>query len=84
MPRTAALRKAPTRLREYVYKYVRLMGDAPARAMADTMTRSNPDAVRAALDAYEELGVEECMLNSATSEEAEIDGLLEVIAKRGG
>jgi hypothetical protein len=51
--------------------------------MAAAVDRSSPEAVRASLDAYEALGVEECWLNSATSELAEIDGLLEVIAKRG-
>ena len=54
-----------------------------ATAMAKLQTRSNPDAVREALDAYEELGVEEVMLNTATAEMAEIDGLLEVMEKRG-
>ena len=44
---------------------------------------STHDAVRASLDAYEELGVEECWLNTATAELAEIDGLLEVLEKRG-
>ena len=54
-----------------------------ATAMAGQQTRSNADAVREALDTYEELGVEECMLTSATADLAEIDGLLEVLAKRG-
>jgi alkanesulfonate monooxygenase SsuD/methylene tetrahydromethanopterin reductase-like flavin-dependent oxidoreductase (luciferase family) len=74
---------ADRRLKAYVYKYIRIMGEAPARAMAAAVDRSSPEAVRASLDAYEALGVEECWLNSATSELAEIDGLLEVIAKRG-
>ena len=73
---------AETRLRDYVFKYLRLMGDAPARAVAGQMTRFTPDAVREALDAYEELGVEECMLNSATADLAEIDGLLEILSRR--
>jgi hypothetical protein len=59
------------------------MGEAPARAMSSRADRSSQDAVRASLDAYEELGLEECWLSSATAESAEIDGLLEVIEKRG-
>ena len=51
--------------------------------MAKMQTRSSADAVREALDAYEELGVEECMLNSATADLREIDGLLEVLQQRG-
>ncbi len=74
---------ADLKLKAYVYKYIVVMGEAPARAMASMVDRSSQDAVRASLDAYEELGVEECWLNSATSDTAEIDGLLEVIEKRG-
>ena len=74
---------ADEKLKAYVYKYIKVMGEAPARAMARNVDRSSQDAVRASLDAYEELGVEECWLSSATAETAEIDGLLEVIEKRG-
>ena len=59
------------------------MGEAPAKAISSLVDRSSPDAVRASLDAYEALGVEECWLNSATAEIAEIDALLEVLEKRG-
>jgi hypothetical protein len=51
--------------------------------MADRVDRSSADAVRATLDDFEELGVEECWLNSATAEFSEIDNLLEIIEKRG-
>jgi alkanesulfonate monooxygenase SsuD/methylene tetrahydromethanopterin reductase-like flavin-dependent oxidoreductase (luciferase family) len=74
---------ADQKLKDYVYKYIKVMGEAPARAMANGADRSSQDAVRASLDAYEELGLEECWLSSATAESAEIDGLLEVIDKRG-
>ena len=74
---------ADEKLKAYVYKYIKVIGEAPARAMAKRVDRSSRDAVRASLDAFEELGVEECWLNSATAESAEIDGLLEVIEKRG-
>jgi alkanesulfonate monooxygenase SsuD/methylene tetrahydromethanopterin reductase-like flavin-dependent oxidoreductase (luciferase family) len=74
---------ADEKLKAYVYKYIRAIGESAARAMSRSVDRSSQDAVRASLDAYEELGVEECWLNSATAEMAEIDGLLEVIEKRG-
>jgi alkanesulfonate monooxygenase SsuD/methylene tetrahydromethanopterin reductase-like flavin-dependent oxidoreductase (luciferase family) len=74
---------ADEKLKAYVYKYIKVMGEAPARAMSRNVDRSSQDAVRASLDAYEELGVEECWLSSATAETAEIDNLLEVIQKRG-
>jgi alkanesulfonate monooxygenase SsuD/methylene tetrahydromethanopterin reductase-like flavin-dependent oxidoreductase (luciferase family) len=74
---------ADERLKAYVCKYLAFMGEAPAKAIASLVDRSSPDAVRASLDAYEALGVEECWLNSATAEIAEIDALLEVLEKRG-
>jgi len=75
---------APKRLHDYVYKYLHVAGEGLASAMARLQTRSDPDAVREALDGYEELAVEECILNSATADLAELDGLLEVIEQRGG
>jgi len=74
---------ADEKLKAYVYKYIKVIGEPAAKAMSSMVDRSSPDAVRASLDAYEELGVEECWLNSATAEIAEIDGLLEVMEKRG-
>jgi len=74
---------AQTRLSAYVYKYTALMGEEVSSAMAKSVNRSSQDAVREALDRYEEIGVEECLLNSATADLAEIEGLLEVIQKRG-
>ncbi|MEZ4289813.1 MAG: hypothetical protein R3E53_04450 [Myxococcota bacterium] len=60
-----------------------MIGEPAAKYMASQVDRSTPDKVRASLDAYEEMGVQECWLNTATSDLAEIDGLLEVMAKRG-
>ena len=74
---------ADEKLKGYVYKYIKVMGEEAANYMAASVDRSTHDAVRASLDAYEELGVEECWLNTATAELAEIDGLLEVLEKRG-
>jgi alkanesulfonate monooxygenase SsuD/methylene tetrahydromethanopterin reductase-like flavin-dependent oxidoreductase (luciferase family) len=74
---------AATRLPKYVYDYVvHSAGDAGARAMSQGMNRCTRDAVRASLDAYEELGVEECLLNPVTRDPAEIHELFEVMAKR--
>ena len=74
---------ADEKLKAYVRKYMEFLGDGPAKAISELVDRSSPDAVRASLDAFEALGVEECWLNSATAEPAEIDGLLEIIEKRG-
>lgn len=74
---------ADEKLKAYVYKYIKVIGEPAAKYMASQVDRSTPDKVRASLDAYEEMGVQECWLNTATSDLAEIDGLLEVMAKRG-
>ena len=74
---------ADAKLKAYVFKYLKVIGEKPARAMASMCDRSTPDAIRASLDAYEAQGVQECWLNTATAELSEIDGLEEIIAQRG-
>jgi alkanesulfonate monooxygenase SsuD/methylene tetrahydromethanopterin reductase-like flavin-dependent oxidoreductase (luciferase family) len=74
---------ADEKLKAYVYKYIKVMGEKAAKGMASMVDRSTPDAIRASLDAYEEAGVEECWLNTATAEFSELDGLMEVMAQRG-
>lgn len=74
---------ADAKLKAYVYKYLKVIGEKPAKGMASMCDRSTPDAIRASLDAYEEAGVEECWLNTATAEIAEIDGIEEIIEARG-
>lgn len=78
-----SVKDADEKLKAYVFKYLKVIGEKPARAIAAMCDRSTPDAIRASLDAYEALGVEECWLNTATAELAEIDGIEEIIAKRG-
>lgn len=74
---------ADAKLKAYVYKYLKVLGEKPAQVISGMCDRSSPDAIMESLDAYEEAGVEECWLNTATAEMAEIDGLEELIAKRG-
>jgi alkanesulfonate monooxygenase SsuD/methylene tetrahydromethanopterin reductase-like flavin-dependent oxidoreductase (luciferase family) len=74
---------ADEKLKAYVYKYIKVIGEKAAKGMASMVDRSTPDRIRASLDAYEEAGVEECWLNTATAEFAEIDGLMGLMAKRG-
>lgn len=70
------------KLKTYVYDYMKLTSEPMARAVADTMATSTPDAVRAALDGIEEAGCEECFLVPATLELAEIERSAEIIARR--
>ena len=71
-----------TRLSEYVYEYVKILGEPLAVAMAKQMDRATPDAVRESLDAMEELDCEEVFLVPATADLAEVERAAEVIATR--
>ncbi len=70
------------RLQQYVFEYLKVFGDAAASAVAKTMTRSSPDAVREALDAMERLGAEECLLVPATPDLAEVERAADILASR--
>jgi alkanesulfonate monooxygenase SsuD/methylene tetrahydromethanopterin reductase-like flavin-dependent oxidoreductase (luciferase family) len=74
---------ADEKLKAYVYKYIKVMGDAAAKHVARSVDRSSPERVLESLETYAELGYEECWLNSATSEIAEIENLVTLMQKRG-
>jgi len=73
---------ADAKLRNYVYEYVRISGEARARALAGQMKACTPDAIRSALDAIEAEGADECMLVPATLELEEVERAAELIASR--
>ncbi len=70
------------RLQEYVYEYIKILGEELAVAMAKGVDRSTPDAVRESLDAMEELGCEEVFLVPATAELVEVERAAEIAASR--
>ncbi len=76
-------RDAERRVKEFVQGYVGLHDAKLARKMAERMTRFTADAVNEALDAYQELGVEECMLNPCSRDVIEVERLAEIVARRG-
>jgi alkanesulfonate monooxygenase SsuD/methylene tetrahydromethanopterin reductase-like flavin-dependent oxidoreductase (luciferase family) len=67
------------RLKNYVYEYLKIAGDEVARAVAATMSRHTPDAVRRAVDDYRELGVDEIMFVPVSADIAEVERLAELI-----
>ncbi len=69
-------------LYDYVYKYLLIAGEDIAKWMADSVHRSNRDAVREALDNLEAAGCEEAMLSPVTGELSEIDRLVDIIETR--
>ena len=77
---TLAPQSPAQKLRDYVHGYLSIMGDEIANMVADTMTMSDPGAVRAGLDEMRDAGCEECFLVPATSEISEVDRLAELIA----
>ncbi|MFP6563284.1 MAG: LLM class flavin-dependent oxidoreductase [Myxococcota bacterium] len=73
---------AATRLQEYVFEYVRGVGDDAARMIASLMDRASPDAVLEGLDAMEEAGCDEVFLVPATADIEEVERAAEIIAAR--
>ena len=71
---------AERRLRDYVHRYLAVFGDEPARAIAKTMTRHTPLAVREAIDRIAGLDVDEIILVPATAEMAELEQAAALIA----
>jgi len=71
------------KLYDYVYEYLAIAGPEIAAMMAESVSRSTPDAVRIALDNAESAGCEEVFLVPATAELAEIERLADILASRG-
>jgi alkanesulfonate monooxygenase SsuD/methylene tetrahydromethanopterin reductase-like flavin-dependent oxidoreductase (luciferase family) len=73
---------AASRLRQYVFEYLEVLNEGAARTIAKTMTMSDPDSIRAGLDAIEELGCEEFFLVPATADLSEVERVSELIIRR--
>jgi alkanesulfonate monooxygenase SsuD/methylene tetrahydromethanopterin reductase-like flavin-dependent oxidoreductase (luciferase family) len=73
---------ADSRLKQYVFDYLEVLGSDMARAVASTMTMSTPDAIRAGLDAIEALGCEELFLVPATADLTEVERIVELLGRR--
>jgi alkanesulfonate monooxygenase SsuD/methylene tetrahydromethanopterin reductase-like flavin-dependent oxidoreductase (luciferase family) len=73
---------AQAKLERYVYEYLRIAGEGPARAAASAMKASSADAIRRALDAIEAEGADECLLVPATLDTLEIERAAELVARR--
>lgn len=71
--------EAETKLKTYVYNYLRGLGDGFARSVANSMTNHHPGAIRNTLHDMAAAGCEEVFLVSATDELSEIERLLNII-----
>ena len=70
------------KLYDYVYEYLAIAGPEIATMMAESVHRNSADAVLQALDNAEAAGCEELFMVPATAELAEIDRLLDLLARR--
>jgi alkanesulfonate monooxygenase SsuD/methylene tetrahydromethanopterin reductase-like flavin-dependent oxidoreductase (luciferase family) len=70
------------KLYDYVYEYLAIAGPEIAQMIAQSVSRSAPDAVRAGLDNAEAAGCEELFLVPATAELAEVERLGDLLAGR--
>jgi alkanesulfonate monooxygenase SsuD/methylene tetrahydromethanopterin reductase-like flavin-dependent oxidoreductase (luciferase family) len=70
------------KLKQYVFEYLKIVGDEIAQMVAETMVRFDEGAIREAIDAYEDAGCDELMLSPVTIDIVEIDRLSEIIASR--
>jgi alkanesulfonate monooxygenase SsuD/methylene tetrahydromethanopterin reductase-like flavin-dependent oxidoreductase (luciferase family) len=70
------------KLYDYVYNYLLIAGEEVAKWMADSVHRSDADALKEALDNIEAAGCEEAMLSPVTAELCEIDRLVDILETR--
>ncbi len=66
---------AEARLKDYVFHYMRNLGDDLAKLIAGSMTRHTPDAILESMRAMQALGCEELFMVPATGDIAEVDRL---------
>ena len=68
------------KLKNYVYKYLEIAGDEIAQAVASSMTRHTPDAVREGIRNMQEAGCEECFMVAASHEISEVERLVDILS----
>jgi alkanesulfonate monooxygenase SsuD/methylene tetrahydromethanopterin reductase-like flavin-dependent oxidoreductase (luciferase family) len=73
---------AEQQLKEYVFNYLKVLGDKMATAVADSMTRFNDEAILEGLDNLEAAGCEECFMVPASAEVSEVERLVRLLEKR--
>ncbi len=74
---------AESRLKTYVYDYLKIIDDGVARAVADTMKCFTPEAVAEALDAIAAEGCDECFLVPASLDPGEVERAAALVQRRG-
>jgi len=70
---------AKTHLQNYVYDYMKYLGEDVGRGVAASMTRHTPDSVREALENLRAAGADEVLMVPATTHYDEIDKVVELL-----
>ena len=70
------------KLYDYVYDYLAIAGHDIATMMAETVHRSNADAVAEGIDNAQAAGCTEVFMVPATADIAEVERLADIIARR--
>lgn len=70
---------AEMKLRNYVIDYLEIAGRDAAEAIAKTLTRNTPEAVREGLENMRAAGCEECYMVAATHEISEVERLIPLL-----
>jgi alkanesulfonate monooxygenase SsuD/methylene tetrahydromethanopterin reductase-like flavin-dependent oxidoreductase (luciferase family) len=71
---------AKQRLEGYVYDYLRIFGEGPARALARRMRIHSAEAFRDAVAAIEAVGCDELILVPTSSDPSELERTIEVLS----
>ena len=71
---------AENQLRSYVFDYLRLFGEKPARAMAERCRISSVERFRECTEAIAALGADELMLVPTSADPAELDRTADALA----
>ena len=71
-----------SRLKNYVYNYMKFTGDEIANMVANSVTRHNPKNILQAMDDIESLGCDELYFVPATDDIEEVHRLTELLASR--
>lgn len=74
--------EADARLRSFTREYLDVFGAEVAQMVADMVSASDGDRIRAALEAYEAAGCDECVLVPATTDLRCLDLVADLVADR--
>ena len=75
---------AEERLERYVYEYLRIFGEKPARAMAERCRIASVDRFRECVEAIAALGADELILVPTSADPAELDRTLDALSGCAG